>query len=85
MTDEVFDFPCDFPVKVMGRNSETFRQAASSTVNRHFDTSSTAVAEQLSRNGRFLSLTFTVHADSRASLNRLYQDLSADSEILMVL
>ncbi len=85
MADEVFDFPCEFPVKVMGRNSPAFREAASNTVNRHFDTSNTDVAEQLSRNGRFLSRTFTVHADSSASLDRLYEDLSGDSEILMVL
>ena len=83
--DPVFEFPCAFPVKVMGRNNSDFRAAASAVVARHFQVSEEDVAEQESRNGRFLSLTFTLQADSRESLDRLYEELSADSEILMAL
>ena len=43
------------------------------------------IAEQLSKNGSFLSLTFTVHVETRDRADALYRDLTASEDILMVL
>ncbi len=34
-TDELFQFPCDFPIKVMGRDSESFRSLTLAIIERH--------------------------------------------------
>jgi putative lipoic acid-binding regulatory protein len=83
--EELLEFPCDFPIKVMGRNNAEFRQVATDIVQNHYSIDSASLREQTSRNGRFLSLTFTVNATGREGLDNLYRDLSADKRFLMVL
>ena len=84
--DGPFDFPCAFPIKVFGRNDEAFRHQAWDIITRHYhDLSSEAVAENVSRNGKFVSMTFTVTARDRESLDRVYEALSSDPQILMAL
>jgi len=77
-------FPCDLPIKVLGRNGAAFRDAALAIVRAHYG-DEYAVAEQLSRQGAYLSLTITVRAESRAEVDAVYHDLVAESQILMVL
>ena len=84
--DGPFEFPCAFPIKVFGRNDEAFRKQAWDIIARHYhDLSADAVGENVSRNGKFLSLTFTVTAQDRESLDRVYQALSSDPQVLMAL
>lgn len=84
--DSLLSFPCDIPVKVLGRNLDAFRVAASDIVRSHYGVlSDDRIAEQLSRNNSFLSFTFTVRATSRAQIDALYQALTANDDVLMVL
>lgn len=83
--EELLEFPCNFPIKIMGRSDSEFREAAHKIVQQHFDIKPSDVAEQPSRNGRFVSLTFTVKAMDRPGLDALYRDLSSDKRFLMVL
>jgi putative lipoic acid-binding regulatory protein len=84
--DGPFQFPCIFPVKVFGHNERAFRDRAWVIVhNRYPDLSADQVSENVSRNGKFLSMTFTVQAQDRESLDELYQALSDDPQILMAL
>ena len=87
MTDDgPFEFPCAFPVKVFGHNDTAFREQAWNIVaSRYQDLSEQQVSENLSRNGKFLSITFTVEAQDRESLDDLYRALSSDPQILMAL
>ena len=87
MTDDgPFEFPCTFPVKVFGHNDEAFREQAFRIVSsRYQDLSDEQISENLSRNGKFLSITFTVEAQDRESLDDLYRALSSDPQILMAL
>jgi putative lipoic acid-binding regulatory protein len=48
-----------------------------------FDTA--ALRTVASRNGNYLSMTFTIQASSREQLDNLYRELSACEELLMVL
>ena len=87
MTDDgPFEFPCAFPVKVFGQNDGTFRTHVSAIIASHFgDLGPEQISENVSRNGRFVSITFTVEAQDRSSLDDVYQALSGDSQILMAL
>ena len=83
--DELFEFPCDFPIKVMGANSAEFRARATQIVEKQFPNLALETRENVSRNESFVSLTFTVHATSKADLDALYLALDEEPSVLMVL
>lgn len=86
MTKSLIEYPCDFPIKVMGRETEQFREAATSIVARISGSRSAAtLVERKSREGRFVSLTFRARVTSREQLDALYQALSDDEHIMSVL
>lgn len=85
-SDELFRFPTDFPIKVMGRDSESFRTLTLAIVERHAGPlAPERISERMSREGRFLALTYTIRAESRAQLDAIYQDLTASGVVLVAL
>ncbi|HYR36379.1 MAG TPA: DUF493 domain-containing protein [Burkholderiales bacterium] len=79
-------FPCDFPVKVMGRKQPGFAQAVTEIVVKHAPEFDPATVEMRpSRKGRYLSLTCIVRATSREQLDALYQELCDHPAVVMVL
>ena len=86
MTSEpsLLTFPCDLPIKVLGKNDTAFRDAALKIVRAHYGDAHT-VAEQPSRQGAYISLTITVRAETREQVDAVYHDLVAEPLILMVL
>lgn len=87
MTEEsVIDFPCEFPVKMMGHNSPEFRTTARALIEKHAgEINDSAVQESLSRNERFVSVTITITATSQQQLDDIYQDVSSHDDVLMAL
>ena len=86
VSDELFQFPCDFPIKVMGWDSESFRTLTLAIVERHAGSlAPDSISERASSKGRFLSLTYTIRAESRAQLDRIYQDLTDSGVVLVAL
>lgn len=86
VSDELFQFPCDFPIKVMGRDSESFRTLTLAIVERHAGSlAPDSISERASSKGRFLSLTYTIRAESRAQLDSIYQDLTDSGVVLVAL
>ncbi|MEJ2603304.1 MAG: DUF493 domain-containing protein [Gammaproteobacteria bacterium] len=85
--DSPLAFPCDFPIKVMGRDeADDFREMAVAIVEEEIGPlPAGAVNTQPSRNGRFLSVTVTIRAESREQLDALYRRLSSDERVLVVL
>ena len=82
----LLDFPCDFPVKIMGRESADFRTLARGLVEKHTGpVDDDRVKSSLSRNGGFVSITVTVHAQSQQQLDEIYREISAHVEVLMAL
>ena len=79
-------FPCEFPIKVMGRKQPGFAQAVADIVRRHApDFDPATVAMRPSRQGRYLSVTCVVRAISREQLDALYQELCDHPQVVMVL
>ncbi len=87
MKDEsLLEFPCDFPIKMMGRQSDEFRAIARALVEKHTGPlDDSAIQSALSRNGRFVSITVTVRAKSRQQLDAIYRDVTAHNDVLMAL
>lgn len=82
----LIEYPCAFPIKVMGRTEPGFAQAVVELVQRHapdFDPAS--VEMRTSKQSRYLSLTCTVQATSREQLDALYQALCDHPQVVMVL
>lgn len=79
-------FPCDFPVKVMGRKEPRFAQSVTEIVRRHAPDFDAATIElRPSRQGRYLSVTCVLRATSREQLDALYRELCDHPAVVMVL
>ncbi len=84
--ESLFEFPCAFPLKIMGLASDDPAQAVLEVVLRHAPDFDAATMEmRASSAGRYLSLTCTINATSRAQLDRLYRELSAHPLVSIVL
>jgi putative lipoic acid-binding regulatory protein len=84
--EALFEFPCDIPIKIVGLANEDFRQLVLGIVTKHVgELAHERVASRPSRDGKYVSLTCTVRADSRAQVDALYSDLTSEDRILMVL
>ena len=84
--ETLLDFPCDFPIKMMGRDQPEFRAAARALVEQHAgQVEDDAIRTALSKNGTFLSITITITAHSRQQLDDIYRALSAHDEVLVAL
>ncbi len=82
----LLEFPCDFPIKMMGRDRRRFHEAARAVVEQHAGpVPEDAIRTAASRNGRFVSITITIRAESRQQLDAIYMDLTAHDEILVAL
>ncbi len=80
------NFPCVFPVKVMGVNSDDFESLVLEIIQKYVSISADEmVTSRLSRNGRFLSVTVHINADSQEQLDSIYRELSAHEKVLMML
>ncbi len=86
ITETLVEFPCDFPIKVLGEINEHFAQDIASviqTVQPHFDAGS--INMRTSSGGRYISLTCTVHVESKPELDAIYRALSTYPAVKFVL
>ncbi len=84
--DSPLQFPCEYPIKAMGRATSELELTVWQIVRAHApNTSEGGVRVSPSRNGRFLSVTVTIVATGRAQLDAIYRDLQAHDDILATL
>ncbi len=84
--DTLLEFPCDFPIKVVGRATEEFESFVVAIVQRHAGAGGrVAVKSRLSRDENYVAVTCAFRAESRAQVDALYAELSGHERILMVL
>lgn len=88
MADEetLLEFPCDFPIKIMGETREGFAEEIVAVVTRHApDFDLTRFEMRASSGGKYLSLTCTVTATSKLQLDNLYRELTSHPWVKVVL
>ncbi len=85
-TETLFEFPCDYPLKVMGKRTDDFRSLVLGIVQKHAGAiAPEAIVERPSKDGNYLSLTITLHAQSKAQLDALYRELTSCERVLIAL
>jgi len=82
----LIEYPCAFPIKVMGAHVEGFTDAIVA-VALQFDPAfdASTVEHRPSKAGNYLGLTITVNATSREQLDELYRTLSTHPMVKVVL
>jgi putative lipoic acid-binding regulatory protein len=84
--DTLLEFPCEFHIKMMGRDQASFRDAAISLIEEHAGKlPEDAISMSSSRKGNFVSITVTITAKSQQQLDNIYQALTDHEEILVAL
>ncbi|MGI9308009.1 MAG: YbeD family protein [Gammaproteobacteria bacterium] len=86
MTDSLLEFPCSFPIKAVGKDENDFQSRIIALVatQASFDPQQD-VRSQPSRNGRFISVTVTIEAQSQQQIDDIYRALHAADIVLMAL
>lgn len=84
--DTIMEFPCDFPIKAMGKASEHFETTVVELVRRHCpEVPDHAVSTRDSKGGKYLAVTVTIRATSREQLDNIYLELTACEHVMMAL
>lgn len=84
--ETLLEFPCQFPVKAMGRDEEDFESVVTAIILSHAEKSAgQAVTTNLSSTGKYLSVTVTIEAQSKDQLDLIYQDLTDCGKVLVAL
>ncbi len=82
----LIEFPCHFPIKVMGSNSPTFLKEIREITLKHFpDIEQEKITHKLSQGNNYLAITVTVYAQDQKMLDAFYQDVTKHPDIKMVL
>jgi putative lipoic acid-binding regulatory protein len=84
--ESLIQYPSQFPIKVMGTKVEGLVHAVTQ-IARQFDPGFDASTIELreSKGGKYLGITITVTATSRAQLDELYRTLSTHPMVKVVL
>lgn len=80
------EFPCDYPIKVLGRSVPEFETTVLEVVEKHspgFDRDT--VTRRASREGTFVALTVQITATGKPQLQALHEELIATGLVQMVI
>lgn len=82
----LIEYPCEFPIKILGHTRAGYAQAILEVVNRHApDFDGATLQMKSSKHGKYLSITCVINATSRTQLDALYQELCDHPLVVMVL
>ena len=84
--DTLLEFPCAFPLKIMGLARDGLAQVVLEVVLRHApDFDGSTMGMRASSGGKYISLTCTINATSKPQLDALYRELSSHPLVKVVL
>ncbi len=84
--EELLKFPVDYPIKVVGRRSETLRASIDAIVREHVpDLDDSRITERASKEEHFLAITYTINATSREQIVALATALQASEDVIMLI
>ncbi len=80
------EFPCDYPIKVIGKVTPGFKEFVIKTISVHApDLDYEEVELNFSRNGKFVSVRLSIMATGKEQLDNLFKDLKDSGRITTVL
>ncbi|MCF8007088.1 MAG: DUF493 domain-containing protein [Methylovulum sp.] len=84
--ETLFEFPCQFPIKAMGKKDSALTELVVAIINRHealiFHET---ITTRLSKGGNYWAVTITIEATSKKQLDAIYQDLTDHPHVLVAL
>lgn len=84
--ETLLEFPCEFAIKAFGRHDTAFEQTVYQLVKAHVpELTRDDLHSRESSGGRYVAVTATIRAQSKAQLDAIYQDLTASPHVLMSL
>jgi uncharacterized protein len=84
--EELLTFPVAYPIKVVGRRSDTLRASIDAIVRAHVpDLEDSQISERASNQQHFLSITYTINARSRDQIVALATALQANEDVIMLI
>jgi putative lipoic acid-binding regulatory protein len=84
--ETLLEFPCHFPLKIMGKADDQLAQAVLAIVCKHApDFDGSTMEMRASSGGKYVSLTCTVLATSKPQLDALYMELTSHELVKVVL
>jgi len=84
--EELLKFPVAYPIKVVGRRAEMQRADIDAIVRTHApDLTDSQIKERASNQQHFLSITYTINAQSREQVVALANALQAAKGVLMLI
>ncbi len=84
--ETLIEFPCDFPIKVMGETHQHFTQEMVKTIRNLIpDFDESGIEMRGSSGGKYISLTCTVHVTNKPQLDDIYRALTSHSMVKVVL
>lgn len=78
-------FPCSYPLKVMGLNNDMFEPAVKAIFETFLGTVPLPYEKQFSSSNKYVSITVTFTATSSEQLDALYNALNSHELVLMTL
>ena len=84
-SDTLLEFPCSFPIKVMGPDPKAIRKVLDQVLIEHASDNEESISLRASSKGRFVSITVTIEAHSKTQLDSIYRALSSSDHILVTL
>ncbi len=82
----LIDFPCEFPVKIIGINSSSFINEIKEITLKHFPNfNDTALVQKPSQKNNYIAITATVFAENQDMLDAYYRDVTQNKQVKMVL
>ena len=80
------EFPCEYPIKVMGKNSDEFSDIILKIIRRHAPgLRDENINFRPSRNKNYLAVNVIIYATGTQQLKALFDDLKASGLVSMVL
>ena len=84
--ESLIDFPCQFPIKIIGEDCGIFENIVSQIMAKHDQKySKSSVKKNKSKNKNYIALTWVVNVNNQDELDNIYRDLSKDKNVLYVL
>ena len=82
----LLEFPCEFPIKIMGLNDNDFIPYICDLVRPFYpELNDSHVHQRTSGGGKYISITLTIQATSKQQLDNIYCCVSADPRVKMAL
>lgn len=84
--ETLIEFPCDFPIKVMGETHADFTDEVIKTIRQLLpDFDAANIEMRGSSGGKYISITCTVYVTSKPQLDDIYRALTSHPMVKVVL